>query len=173
MITSEESEDQQIEFRVDAVADPAIIPLSTPGDARITGGGIGGMGGMGGSGTTSIPALGAALCRARRFEEAIARQEERIKLRSGASEPIDWPFMAMAHHRLGHREEARRWLDRLSCRQPRTDPDRFWEELEIHLLRGEAEALILYTVCTGTARAASRSSHRRFGSGKDHQAESE
>ena len=55
-----------------------------------------------------------------------------------------WPFLAMAHHRLGHRDEARRWLDRLRARQPSTDPAQFWDELEIRLLRGEAEAVVLY-----------------------------
>ncbi len=41
------------------------------------------------------------------------RFEEGIRLRGGGSVPADWPFLAMAHHRLGHRDEARRWLDRL------------------------------------------------------------
>ncbi len=50
----------------------------------------------------------------------------------------------MAHHRLGHRDEARRWLDRLRGYQPSTDPNDFWSELEIRLLRSEAEAVILY-----------------------------
>ena len=36
--------------------------------------------------------------------------------------PEDWAFLAMAHHRLGHRDEARRWLDRLREHQPSTDP---------------------------------------------------
>jgi len=50
----------------------------------------------------------------------------------------------MARHRLGHHDEARRRLDRLRNRQPSTDPSQFWEELEIRLLRSEAEAVILY-----------------------------
>jgi hypothetical protein len=62
----------------------------------------------------------------------------------GADGPLDWPFLAMAHHHLGHRGEARRWLDRLRNRQPSTDPNQFWDELEIRLLRSEAEAVILY-----------------------------
>ena len=70
--------------------------------------------------------------------------EEGLKARNGTEEPLDWPFLAMAHHRLGHRDEARRWLDRLRNRQPSTDPDQFWKELEIRLLHSEAEAVILY-----------------------------
>ena len=86
--------------------------------------------------------LGAALYRAGRFEDAIHRLEDGIRLRIGASVPQDWAFLAMAHHRLGHRDEARRWLDRFRDRQP--EPDAIWDELEIRLLRSEAEAVILY-----------------------------
>jgi hypothetical protein len=57
---------------------------------------------------------------------------------------ITWPFLAMGRHRLGHRDEARRWLDRFRNRQPSADTSQFWDELEIRLLRGEVEALILY-----------------------------
>jgi hypothetical protein len=53
-------------------------------------------------------------------------------------------FLAMAYHRQGHRAEAGRWLDRLQDRQPSADPNEFWSELEIRLLRSEAEAVILY-----------------------------
>jgi tetratricopeptide (TPR) repeat protein len=88
--------------------------------------------------------LGAALYRAGRFEEAIRRFDEEIQLRRGTSLTQDWPYLAMAHHRLGHRDEARRWLDRLRNYQPNTDRDQFWAELEIRLLRSEAEAVILY-----------------------------
>ena len=35
-------------------------------------------------------------------------------------------------------------LDRLREHRPSEDPARFWDELEIRLLRSEAEALILY-----------------------------
>jgi hypothetical protein len=58
--------------------------------------------------------------------------------------PQDWVFLAMAHLRLGHRDEARRWLDRFRARQPVGDASRFWDELEIRLLRSEAEAVVLY-----------------------------
>jgi tetratricopeptide (TPR) repeat protein len=88
--------------------------------------------------------LGSALYRTGRFDGAIRRLEEGIQLRNGTDEPLDWPFLAMAHHRLGHRDEARRWLDRFRNRQPSTDPNQFWDELEIRLLRSEAEAVVLY-----------------------------
>ena len=50
----------------------------------------------------------------------------------------------MAHHQLGHEAEARLWLDRLRAHRPNENPDAFWNELEIRLLRREVEALILY-----------------------------
>ena len=68
--------------------------------------------------------LGAALYRAGRYDEAIGRLEEAIRLRGGASVPDDWQFLAMAHHRLGHRDEARRWLDRLREHQPSAGAER-------------------------------------------------
>jgi hypothetical protein len=48
----------------------------------------------------------------------------------------DWPFLAMVHDRLAHRDEARRWLDRLGSRQPSTNPNKSWEDLQISLFRG-------------------------------------
>jgi tetratricopeptide (TPR) repeat protein len=87
--------------------------------------------------------LGAALYRAGRCDEAIGRLEEAIQ--TGRRDvPRAWPFLAMAHHRLGHRDEARRWLDRLRGNHPRMDPAQFWDELEILVLRSEAEAVVLH-----------------------------
>jgi tetratricopeptide (TPR) repeat protein len=85
--------------------------------------------------------LGWALYRAGRYEEAIRRMEER---RGGIA---DFAFLAMAHHRLGHRDEPLRWLDQLrGLRQEElsTGPDVFWYGLAVRLLRSEAEAVVLY-----------------------------
>jgi tetratricopeptide (TPR) repeat protein len=91
-----------------------------------------------------LTTVGAALYRSGRFENAIRRLDERIQLKGGTGEPPDWVFLAMAHHRLGHRDQAHRYIESLRGRQPSTDPDQFWEELEIRLLRSEAEATIFY-----------------------------
>jgi len=91
-----------------------------------------------------LTTLGAALYRAARFEDAIRCLDEGIQLKGAKAEPRDWVFLAMAHHRLGHRELAHRHLESLRNCQPSTDPDQFWTELEIRLLRSEAEATILY-----------------------------
>jgi tetratricopeptide (TPR) repeat protein len=88
--------------------------------------------------------LGASLYRAGRYDEAIRRLEEAIEAGGGVNEPADRAFLAMAHHRLDHHDEARRWLDRLRQHQPSTAPAQFWDELEIRLLRSEAEAVVLY-----------------------------
>jgi eukaryotic-like serine/threonine-protein kinase len=88
--------------------------------------------------------VGAALYRAGRFEEAIRRLDEAIQLKGGASEPRDWAFLAMAHQRLEHRDQARHYLKTLSSRQPSSEADQLWAELEIRVLRSEAEATILY-----------------------------
>ncbi len=92
----------------------------------------------------TVTTLGAALYRAGRPAEAIGRLEEAIRARGGAGSPRDWALLTLAHGRLGHRAEARRWLDRLREHQPSTDPVQFWDELEIRVLRSEAEAVILY-----------------------------
>jgi WD40 repeat protein/tetratricopeptide (TPR) repeat protein len=88
--------------------------------------------------------LGAALYRAGRYDESIRRLEEQRQAQGGVGLPPTWAFLAMAHHRLGDRGEARRWLDRLRGQQPSTDPARFFNELEVRLLRSEAEAVVLY-----------------------------
>ena len=89
--------------------------------------------------------LGAALYRAGRFEESIRRLEEaypearwqELYPRTGCS----WPWLII---NLGIATEARRWLDRFQTYKANEKPDAFWDELEIRLLRTEAEALILY-----------------------------
>jgi hypothetical protein len=93
---------------------------------------------------STLNTLGAALFRAGRFQDAIGCLDLGGRARRGVEEPLDWPFLAMAHHHLGRRDEARRWLDRLRNHQPSDDPNKFWDELEIRLLRSEAEAVILY-----------------------------
>jgi tetratricopeptide (TPR) repeat protein len=57
--------------------------------------------------------LGVALYRAGRDREAIARLTEAEKLHSDA---FNWPFLALAYHRLGQEKEATQWLKQLSQR---------------------------------------------------------
>jgi Flp pilus assembly protein TadD len=88
--------------------------------------------------------LGAALYRAGRFHEAISCLEEGIRLSAGVSSVQDWTFLALAHHRLSHDVEAHSWLERIRTYRPKERTQDAWIELEIHLLRGEAESVILY-----------------------------
>jgi hypothetical protein len=74
----------------------------------------------------------------------LRRLEEGIQKRKGVSNEEDWVFLAMAHHRLGRHDEARRWLGRFGDRSPNLAPNAFWGELEIRLLRAEGEAVVLW-----------------------------
>ncbi len=87
--------------------------------------------------------LGAALYRSRRLSEAVGRFEEGIKLRSGSGDAFDWVFLAMAHHRLGHRDEALPWLDLIRDKL-HPDSDDFRARPEIPRLWAEAEAVVIY-----------------------------
>jgi len=103
---------------------------------------------QGGGGTSDksnfLNTLGAALYRAGRYEEAIGRLEEAVQARGGVGMPDDWEFLALTHYRLGHRDGALRWLNRLREHRRSKEADRFWDELWIRLLMSEAEAVILY-----------------------------
>ena len=84
----------------------------------------------------ALNTLGVALYRAGRIDEAIARLDESVKA-FGGGVPQDWVFLAMAHHKKGHVEEARRWLEKTRA-GVNDDP-------EVRLLLREAEALLKAT----------------------------
>jgi hypothetical protein len=95
--------------------------------------------------------LGAALYRAGRLEEAVQRLSEAVRTSGGDGTYADWLFLALAHQRLGHGEEARRWLDQVVRWMDRADWSRptdagsspTWPvRLEAQLLCREAEALV-------------------------------
>ena len=54
--------------------------------------------------------LGAVLYRAGRYADSVRRLEESMAA-SRDGDPVDWLFLAMAHQRLGHADQARRRLD--------------------------------------------------------------
>ena len=88
--------------------------------------------------------LGAALYRAGLLDAALRTLNERLGLRDTDATPEHAAYVAMAHHRLGHCAEARDWLQRLLDHQPSTETSNYFYELQIRLLRSEAEAVILY-----------------------------
>ena len=110
-------------------------------------------------GFDSITALGASLYRARRFKEAAGRLREAVAAhQSGKTvhrQPIayTWFFLAMAEHRLGRSEEARKCLDlaadSVAKRGGKEGLDELGEEtipwnrrLTLQILRREAEAVL-------------------------------
>jgi hypothetical protein len=52
-------------------------------------------------------------------------------------------FLALAHHRLGHHDEARRWLDKLAVHRPQEGFEFSRDDVEVRVLHREAEALVL------------------------------
>jgi tetratricopeptide (TPR) repeat protein len=95
--------------------------------------------------------LGVILYRAGRFDEALeklsqvaVRWEETGQLPTRTSPAYTWYFLAMAHHRLGHAEEARTWLGKAVERaEKEIAGDASWNrKLTLRLLRAEAESMI-------------------------------
>src|SRR5262249_49948991 len=105
----------------DAVADPgALVRLAElalkeeprPGQVR----------------SERLRTLGATLYRSGRFAEAIGALEESHQDRGDGGDPRGFAFLAMAHHRMGNRALAKRWLDRLAASRPRKDSDFSWDD---------------------------------------------
>jgi WD40 repeat protein/tetratricopeptide (TPR) repeat protein/tRNA A-37 threonylcarbamoyl transferase component Bud32 len=81
--------------------------------------------------------------RAGEYQEAVTELNKSIEIHGKGGTPADWLFLAMAQHRLGRTEEAKRWLDKAvqAIQQPGSPS---WNILlELQLFRQEAEALIL------------------------------
>jgi tetratricopeptide (TPR) repeat protein len=85
---------------------------------------------------------GAALYRAGRYKEAVKQLTQAVeKNRAGATV---WQkcFLAMAHHRLGNKAEAREWLQKAVQQIEKTKKPSWDTWLQYSLLRAEAEALL-------------------------------
>jgi tetratricopeptide (TPR) repeat protein/WD40 repeat protein len=94
-----------------------------------------------------LHALGLALYRKGDYEAAAARLKESEK--SGWSPVLNWLVLAMAEHRLGHADEARKYLDRATDYLDNRPPARPFTAVlfstdaeEAQLLRREADDLI-------------------------------
>jgi tetratricopeptide (TPR) repeat protein len=97
--------------------------------------------------------LGAATYRVGRYAEAVQHLDEGVKVHGKGGDPTDCLFLAMAHQRLGHTAEARRWLDKAinwidSSTQDKPKDDSYGDQfgwqtwLALQVLRREAEALV-------------------------------
>jgi hypothetical protein len=96
---------------------------------------------------------GAALYRAGQLD-AVEWLQKAAKIAPEGGSPYDWLFLAMAEHRLGHKAQARQYLDKSIAwmndrlqpgtgREPRWASPPLWRvRLELQILRREAEALI-------------------------------
>jgi eukaryotic-like serine/threonine-protein kinase len=103
---------------------------------------------------TCLNTLGVALYRAGQFPESIQALEKAIRLNlDQEGTALDWLFLAMAHERLGHKEEARKWLAKAIAWRERSSqiPEeaaygksslRWDERAEVQLICKEANDLI-------------------------------
>ena len=90
----------------------------------------------------SLNTLGVALYRAGRYDEAIDILERSLAAGRGQTDAFDLFFLAMAHHRLGHRADARTHFDRaLRWLGDHKTLDQRWAEA-LTGFRAEAEAVL-------------------------------
>ena len=87
--------------------------------------------------------LGITLYRAGRIDEAIARLEmsEKSYGKESPPNPELWIYLAMAHHKKGNADEARRWLEKARSHKP-AKPKKVLKDLKDRLLLKEAEELL-------------------------------
>jgi WD40 repeat protein len=97
--------------------------------------------------------LGAALYRVGRFPEAIQVLDQAVQAHGRGGAAWDWLLLAMSHQRLHHTDEAGRWLDQAiswidrrdageSRGRTPTSPLRWYQRVELQLLRREAEMVL-------------------------------
>jgi tetratricopeptide (TPR) repeat protein len=89
--------------------------------------------------------LGAAYYRAGQYDWAISRLNEVMTAQGDRGPATTWLFLAMTHQRLGHADEARKWLDKAVAWIAKADREKTLSpsnRLELQWLRQEAEVLL-------------------------------
>lgn len=81
--------------------------------------------------------VGVASYRAGQWREAVGALEKAMALRKGG-DSIDWFFLAMAHGRLGHKDQARQWYDKAVPWMEKNQP----KNEELRRFRVEAEEVL-------------------------------
>jgi tetratricopeptide (TPR) repeat protein len=84
-------------------------------------------------------ALGVAYYRAEDWKASVAALKKAMELSNGG-DASDWFFLAMAHWRLGHHDEARAWYDKAAAWKAKDLPQS--ENEELRRFRVETEALM-------------------------------
>jgi tetratricopeptide (TPR) repeat protein len=91
---------------------------------------------------TSLNTRGVVLYRAGQYAEAVTTLEKSLDAGKGQFDGFELFFLAMAHDRLGHREEARRCLDRAIEWMGHTGPLPAVQAKELAAVRAEAESVL-------------------------------
>jgi tetratricopeptide (TPR) repeat protein len=85
--------------------------------------------------------LGTALYRDGQYAVAVENLDQAVKLRNGLGGIHDSLFLALAHHQLGHTEEANRWHARATVLLQ--SPPGYWMDvIRLALLRAEVEKAV-------------------------------
>jgi tetratricopeptide (TPR) repeat protein len=82
--------------------------------------------------------LGAAYCRAERWDDARRALARSMELRKGEGDAYDWYFLAILEGRQDRMDLARDWYDKAAAWTASTHPD----DLELHRFRVEAARLL-------------------------------
>src|SRR5262249_18513324 len=101
----------------------------------------------------ALSTSGLVLYRAGRYAEAVRQLDQACKVHGQGGNAYPWLCLALAHQRLGHAAEARRWLEKSAqwikkaTREKLKDsfpptPLQWDDRLSLELLRREAEVLI-------------------------------
>jgi tetratricopeptide (TPR) repeat protein/WD40 repeat protein len=90
----------------------------------------------------SLNTRGVVLYRSGQFAEAVTNLEKSLEAGHGQFDAFDFYFLAMSHHRMGHRDEARRCFDRATewVRLQASLPNEHAAELAA--FRSEAETIL-------------------------------
>lgn len=102
---------------------------------------------------TYLNTLGAALCRAGRFHDAVSTLAQAIEVHRDGGTVDDWIFLAIANQSLGRTDEARQWFDKsarwidqaIEQQAPGgrvVTPLSWSRQIELRVLRREAEELL-------------------------------
>jgi len=90
----------------------------------------------------SLNTRGVVLFRAGKYADVVPTLEKSLEAGKGQYDGFDLFFLAMAHHRLGHRVDARRCLDRAIDWASHASSLRANETKELAAFRAEAEAVL-------------------------------